>query len=39
MRHPNGPQSDEEKNWQIKFDKDQICKMATEPNKQQNLNL
>ena len=24
MRHPNGPQSDEEKNWQIKFDKDQI---------------
>jgi microsomal epoxide hydrolase len=24
MRHPNGPQSDEEKNWQIKFDKDQV---------------
>ena len=24
MRHPNGPQSDEEKNWQTKFDKDQI---------------
>ena len=24
MRHPNGPQSTEEKNWQIKFDKDQI---------------
>ena len=24
MRHPKGPQSDEEKNWQIKFDKDQV---------------
>ncbi len=24
MRHPNGPQSDEEINWQIKFDKDQV---------------
>ena len=24
MRHPNGPQSEEEKNWQIKFDQDQI---------------
>ena len=24
MRHPNGPQSDEEKNWQIKFDIDQV---------------
>ena len=24
MRHPSGPQSDEEKNWQIKFDKDQV---------------
>ncbi|MDA7576850.1 epoxide hydrolase [Candidatus Pelagibacter sp.] len=24
MRHPNGPQSDEEKDWQIKFDKDQV---------------
>ena len=24
MRHPYGPQSDEEKNWQTKFDKDQI---------------
>ena len=24
MRHPNGPQSDEEKNWQIKFDEDQV---------------
>ncbi len=24
MRHPNGPQSDEEKKWQDKFDKDQI---------------
>ena len=23
MRHPSGPQSDEEKNWQIKFDIDQ----------------
>jgi pimeloyl-ACP methyl ester carboxylesterase len=24
MRHPNGPQSDEERNWQTKFDKDQV---------------
>ena len=24
MRHPNGPQSNEEKKWQIKFDKDQV---------------
>ena len=24
MRHPNGPQSDEEKKWQSRFDKDQI---------------
>ena len=24
MRHPDGPQSDEEKKWQIRFDKDQI---------------
>ena len=24
MRHPSGPQSDEEKSWQIKFDKDQV---------------
>ena len=23
MRHPNGPQNKEEKEWQIKFDKDQ----------------
>ena len=24
MRHPDGPQSDEEKNWQNKFNEDQI---------------
>ena len=24
MRHPDGPQSQEEENWQIRFDKDQI---------------
>ena len=24
MRHPDGPQSDDEKNWQKRFDKDQI---------------
>ena len=24
MRHPDGPQSDDEKNWQTRFDKDQI---------------
>ena len=24
MRHPDGPQSDEEKKWQVRFDKDQI---------------